>query len=451
MARFKHRSDLDMLPDLAAAAYKRPAPWARWILIAIGVGLVAFYLWARNTEIDELTKGDGKVVPAMQNQIVQHLEGGIVREILVKEGDKVRKGQVLLRIENVDGRADYIENRSKYLALLAKTARLEAEIAGKKDITFPARVKREAPKVMAREISLFKSRQVSFNSELEVLRRQVQQREQALREQTSTVITLNQKVASLQREVSRARPLVPQAMSRLEFVRLERQLRDAEGELRTERLKVPRARSAIVEGRRKIDDKVNEQRTDIRKELNETRSKLSILAEKIQELWFKVSRTEVRSPVKGTVKQLRVSTKGGVVKAGEPLVEIVPSQEALIIDARIRPSDRAFLRMAQCAIVKITAYNYAVYGGLKGKVIDISADTIEDSAQRGETFYRIRVRTDRTYLEKDGKKLPILPGMTATVNILTGRKTVLDYILKPLAKSQQKRKDLPGGCSESAA
>lgn len=436
MARLKHREDADLMPDLAAASIRGTNPWAFRTVIIIGLGILGFLFWASQTEIDEVTSGDGRVIPSRQNQIVQHLEGGIVREILVAEGDIVRPGQVLLRIENTEGEASYEEQRNRRLALLGRAARLQAQVDGLDEIQFSEAVLRQAPDVARQERQLFNTRRAQLESELSVLNLDLRQRQQALREQISTVNTLESTVASLREELSSAERLFEQGgVSRGELLRIRRQTRDKEGELRTERLKIPRARAAVRETERRIQEKRDEARSDALSELNETRTQISIVEQRLQNLFSRQSRTDIRSPVRGTISRLRVTTVGGVVREGEPLVEIVPLEDTLVIEARIRPSDRAFLRPGQEALVKITAYDFSDYGGLQGVVDDISADTIEDPNQRGERFYRVRVRTDRNYLTRDGERLPIIPGMTAQVEIRTGRKTVLDYIFKPLIKT----------------
>jgi adhesin transport system membrane fusion protein len=439
MDPLRYREDVDLMPDLAAAQIRAPHKLAKWVLIMVGFGLAVFVGWASMTDLPEVTKGDGKVIPSKQNQIVQHIRGGIVTDILVKEGDVVKAGQVLLRIQNRDGKADYDEKRSDFLSLSARASRLEAQAQGRKKIRFSRAVLRGAPKFAAQQRKVFRSRRVQVIAELGVLRQQLRQREQLLKEQRSLVASLTKRVASLSAEVGRAQPMVRRgAVSRLEFLRLQRDLSDARGELRTESLKIPRYQAGIRESRQKVQDKRNESRAKVLQELTEVRSKMSELEERMRQLYFEVSRTDVRSPVRGTIKQLRISTKGGVVKPGEPLVEIVPLEDSLLIEAKIRPSDRAFLKIGQNAVIKITAYDYNIYGGLKGKVVSVSADTIEESNRPDEAFYKVQVRTSRSFLEKDGKRLPIIPGMTAVVNIMTGQeKSILDYIMKPITKSQR--------------
>lgn len=222
------------------------------------------------------------------------------------------------------------------------------------------------------------------------------------------------------------------------MLRLQRETKDAEGELATERLKVPRIQAAILESRQKYEDRKNVFVSEARKDLNDTESEIARLKEKLEKLTFDVKTNEVKAPLRGIVKQLRVATKGGTVKPGEPLVEITPLDDSLVIEGRVRPSDIAFIRMGQHALVKITAYNYATYGGLEGHVFEISPDAIEAPEKPGETYYRVKVRTTKSYLENAGKNLPIGPGMTTQVSIKIGEKSLLAYILKPLTKASRR-------------
>ena len=227
-------------------------------------------------------------------------------------------------------------------------------------------------------------------------------------------------------------------VGRLEILRLQRETKDAEGELTVERLKIPRIEASIVEARQKSADRRNAFVSDARKDLNDTQSEIARLKEKLEKLSFDVGKNEVKAPLRGIVKQLRVSTKGGVVKAGEPLVEITPLDDSLVIEARVKPSDIAFVRLGQHALVKITAYNFSTYGGLEGTVTEISPDALEAPEKPSETYFRVKVRTAKGHLEKEGKPLPIGPGMTANISIKIGEKSLLAYILKPITKSQRK-------------
>ncbi|MCW5771142.1 MAG: HlyD family type I secretion periplasmic adaptor subunit [Rhodospirillaceae bacterium] len=433
--RLRHPEDADMMPELQAAAIRRPSRLATWALAAVGGGLITFFVTASIVPLDEVTRADGKVIPSGQTQVVAHLYGGIVEDILVREGEVVNKGQVLLRIDNRDAQADFGETGARLAALVARAARLEAEAQGQSEVSFPAAALKDSPDATAREKQLFDARRRSLDSELKGLAEQLRQREQELKQQEAFVSSLEKKLASLRSELGSAYRAGVKNVGRLEILRLQRETKDAEGELATERLKVPRNQAAILEARQKIADRMNVFRAEARRDLNDTQSEIARLKEKLQKLTFDVNRNEVRAPLRGIVKQLRIATRGGVVKAGEPLVEITPLDESLVIEGRVRPNDIAFVRVGQHALVKITAYNYATYGGLEGRVTEISPDAIELPEKPGETYYRVKLRTDRSFLEADGKKLPIGPGMTAQVSIKIGEKSLLAYILKPITKT----------------
>jgi adhesin transport system membrane fusion protein len=436
--RLRHPRDVDMMPDVHAAAIRRPSRLATWTLGAVGGGLVAFVLISTVVPLDEVTRADGKVIPSGQTQVVAHLYGGIVEDILVREGDEVKSGQVLLRIDNREAEADFGENRARLAALEARAARLDAEAAGRAEVSFPPEVTAAAPDAAALERQFFRARRDGLDSEIKGLEAQLHQREEELKQQEAIVASLEKKLASLRAELGNAYRAGVRNVGRLEILRLQRETKDAEGELATERLKIPRIQSAILEARQKIDDRRNVFVSEARRDLNDTRSEIARIREKLGKLSFDVGRNEVTAPLRGIVKQLRVATRGGVVKAGEPLVEITPLDDALVVEGRVRPSDIAFVRVGQLALVKITAYNYATYGGLEGRVTDISPDAIETPEKPGETYYRVKVRTERSYLENAGKKLPIGPGMTAQVSIKIGEKSLLAYILKPITKSARR-------------
>lgn len=436
MSTIKYREDTELMPAVQAARIRGVHPMATTALVMIGLGMLFFLVWAALTSLDEVTRGEGRVIPSLQNQVVQHLDGGIVTDILVKEGEIVKKGQPLLRVENRGGEAKLKEKRIEYWALRARAVRLEAEADGSKTVPFPADLAKVAPRIIVRERAVFDQNRLNLTAEIQALNEKVRQRRAQLKEQRSLVATLTEKAASLKRERDRARRMVRNgSMSRLELVRTQRELSDTLGRVRTETLALGRLEAAIEEAVKGVSEKRGKFIADARLALSDIRKKAASVAEELKEISFRINQTELRSPVRGTVKRLRVSTRGGVVKAGEPLVEIVPLDDTLIIEAKVRPSDIAFIRLNQKALVKISAYDYTVYGGLDGKVIGISPDTIEDKTRKGETFYKITVRTERNFLRGRGRKLSIIPGMTAVVNIKTGRKTILAYIFKPITKS----------------
>ena len=430
------RDDLDFMRDVDAAARRSGNRFA-FILTLLSVAAVgALVVWADRAMLDEITRGDGRVVPSSRTQIIQNLEGGILAEIRVREGDIVRKGAVLVRIENTAARTTYRETRGRYLAVLARIARLEAELADRA-IEFPGAVTRQAPALMTGERALFAARKSRVDTELRMASAQADQRRQEIAElrgrQTQAARTLN-----ITREEHRiTEPLVETGvMSRVTLLRLEREISTLEGDLEAVRLGVPRAKKALEEARHRRRAIAAAFRAEAQESLNRQRGELKSLEETMVAGKDRVTRTEVRSPVFGTVKDIKLSTIGGVIRPGEEIMEIVPLDDTLLVEAKIRPADIAFLRPDQPASVKITAYDYSIYGGLKSRVERISADTIED--ERGDRFYRVHLRTETNALLHKGNRLPIIPGMTAAVEIQTGQKTVLDYLLKPVLKARER-------------
>jgi membrane fusion protein, adhesin transport system len=429
------REDAEFVTGRAAADLQRPRIFAHILLLVIASFFGIAFAWASWASLDEVTRGDGRVIPSSQVQVVQNLEGGIVAAMLVREGEIVERGQVLLRIDNVRAASDFRESRKRYLALLGSLARLRAEVMGSEQIAFADEVLSEAGEVVSNETALFQARKVALRNEVSVLESQVEQREQELAELRSRQAQLERSLALAREELAMTEPLAARGVvSRVEALRLRRQVNDLEGELEAVRLSVPRIESARREGLQRIDERTSAFHATSQRELTAVQAEVEALRETITAEEDRVQRTEVRSPVRGTVQQVMVHTVGGVVQPGADLIEIVPLEDTLLVEARVRPADIAFLRPGLPAVVKITAYDFAIYGGLAATVEDISADTIVD--ERGERFYRIRVRTEEAVLERAGEPLPIIPGMTAQVDILTGEKTVLDYLLKPILRAR---------------
>ncbi len=432
MARAKNREDAEFMPDVQAATRRGARPSAHLLLFVILLFFVAFGIWARQATLEEVTRGEGKVIPSSQIQVVQNLEGGIVAEIPVREGQIVEKDQVLIRIDDTQAAASYREARARYLSLLAAVARLKAEVKGS-GVEFPPEVLGEAPDVGADERALFDARRSGLRADLDILRRQEEQRRQELVELRGRLNRLRRSYQLVSEELKIIEPLVKKGVvSQVELLRLRREANNIRGDREATRLAIPRVKAALQEASRRIEEKTINFRTEALRELNQRKADLAVVAETITTGRDRAFRADVRSPVRGTVKQIMVNTIGGVIQPGQDLVEIVALEDTLLIEARIRPADIAFLRPKQEATVKITAYDYSIYGGLKANVEDISADTIED--EKGESFYRIRLRTEHSFLGTKEDPLPIIPGMTASVDILTGEKTVLDYLLKPILR-----------------
>lgn len=404
---------------------------ARALLRSVALLVVLLLLWAALAQIDEVTRGEGKVVPTRQVQVIQTMDGGMVEEILVREGQIVEAGQTLLRVDPTRFQSNLGESQVSQQALKAKVLRLKALTRGSA-FSPPGDLARAAPDIVAQERRLYESKRDEIEAQVSMARNQLSQREQESREARARQTQAERGIELLKRELKATRPLVRTgAVSEVEVLRLERDLARLKGERDQASAQISRAQAAIAEAQRKIEEVRLNARNQMSAELSETMGKLSALAESNRALADKVAKAELKSPVRGTVKRLLVNTVGGVVQPGKEVVEVVPLDEALILEAQIAPKDIAFLRPGLAAMVKFTAYDFAIYGGLEADVESISADSVVD--QKGNAFYLIRLRTKKATL---GDRLPIIPGMVAQVDILTGKKTVLSYLLKPVLRAK---------------
>ena len=402
-------------------------------------GIIAFFLflvlWANFAVIDEVTKGEGKAIPSSKLQKIQNLEGGIVSELYVKEGQIVEAGAPLIRLDDTRFQSNVGETETVRLSMLLRVERLSAEV-DERELNFPAEAVKEAPGQAASEKSLYQSRRQQLHDEIGGLQEQLIQKQQELREFTSKQAQYRQQLGLQRQEIAMSEPLVAQgAVSPVEVLRLKRAEVETRGQLDATTLAIPRAESAIKEVQRKIDETRGKFRSEALTQLNEARTDLNKAKATGKALEDRVSRTLVTSPVRGIVKQLLVNTIGGVIQPGSDMVEIVPLDDTLLVEAKIRPQDIAFLHPGQEAIVKFTAYDYTIYGGLKAKLEQIGADTITDEDKK-TTYYMIKLRTERSHLGTDEKPLLIIPGMVASVDIITGKKTILSYLLKPIIKAR---------------
>ena len=402
-----------------------------WCLIAFFVFLLA---WAHFAEIDEVTRGDGKAIPSSKLQKIQNLEGGIVAELYVHEGQIVEAGAPLVRLDDTRFLSNAGETEADRLAMSMRVDRLSAEVEDRPLVLAPDALK-AVPKQAANEMALYASRRQQLTDEVAGLQQQVIQRQQELREFTSKQEQFRNSLQLLRQEIAMSEPLVAQgAISQVEVLRLKRAEVETRGQMDSTTLAIPRAQAAISEVSRKIDETRGKFRSDALTQLNEARTELSKAQATGKALTDRVSRTLVTSPVRGVVKQMLVNTIGGVVQPGSDLVEVVPLDDTLLVEAKVRPQDIAFLRPGQEAVVKFTAYDYTIYGGLKAKLVQIGADTITDD--KGNTFYMITLRTDRSHLGTDEHPLLIIPGMVASVDIITGKKSILSYLLKPVLRAR---------------
>ncbi|RON18765.1 HlyD family type I secretion periplasmic adaptor subunit [Pseudomonas frederiksbergensis] len=423
------------LPEVNKALIEDAPRVVRLTIWAIIGFFVFLMLWANFAVIDEVTKGDGKAIPSSKIQKIQNLEGGIVSELFVTEGQIVEAGAPLIRLDDTRFASNVGETEADRLSMLLRVERLSAEVDDR-PLNFPADVLKAVPVQAASEESLYTSRRQQLHDEIGGLKEQLIQRQQELREFTSKQAQYRSGLALQRQEINMSEPLVAQgAVSPVEVLRLKRAEVETRGQLDATTLAIPRAESAIKEVQRKIDETRGKFRSEALTQLNEARTDLNKAQATGKALEDRVSRTLVTSPVRGIVNKLLVNTIGGVIQPGSDLVEIVPLDDTLLVEAKIRPQDIAFLHPGQEATVKFTAYDYTIYGGLKAKLEQIGADTITDEDKK-TTYYIIKLRTERSHLGTDEKPLLIIPGMVASVDIITGKKTVLSYLLKPIIRAR---------------
>lgn len=422
----------DFMSDAELAMRQQDPRRPRVIIRTTLLVVVALIIWASFAEMDEVTHGIGKVIPSRQVQVVQSADGGVISEILVREGDIVEAGQILLKIDQTRFMSSLRENRAEYLALLARAARLSA-LADGAPLSMPPMVEKEDPALAARERQLYQSRLSELETQQSVARQQVSQRQQELAETRARRDQVNTLLESAKQELTVTQPLYKSgAVSEVEVMRLQRDVSRLSGEREMTSAQLNRFEAAIQEANRRLEGTTLDFRNTTRKELGEVNARLKALTESEVALSDRVSQTSIKSQLKGRVKRLFINTVGGVVQPGHDILEIVPLQDVLVLETQIHPKDIGFLRPDQPALVKFTAYDFSIYGGLPGKIEQIGADTVTD--EKGNAFYVVRVRTDRAQF---GDKMPIIPGMVAEVDITTGRKTVMSYLLKPIYRAKQ--------------
>jgi len=407
----------------------------RVTLWAIFAFFIAMILWASLASIDEVTRGEGRAIPSSRLQKVQNLEGGIVAEVFVHEGEVVKAGTPLLRLDDTQFRSNAGETQADRLALQERIQRLTAQLNDASTLTLAPEIVQQAPDIANGEMELFASVNKRIQSELAGLNEQLVQKKQELLDFQGKASQYRRSLGLQQQEVSMSEPLVAKgAISKVEVLRLRRGVVETQGQLDSVTLAIPRAEAAIKEIESKVSETRGRYRSEALGQLNEARTDLSKIEASGKAITDRVNRTLVTSPVRGVVQQLLVNTIGGVIQPGNDLVEIVPLDDKLLVEAKIRPQDIAFLRPGQEATVKFTAYDYTIYGGLKGTLEQISPDTVTD--KDGKSFYIIRLRTDKNHLGTDEKPLLIIPGMVASVDIITGKKTVMAYLLKPILRAK---------------
>jgi adhesin transport system membrane fusion protein len=422
---------LDWAGDADWARLQQEPLRAKRLLRLAAVALVVMVIWAAFAEIDEVTRGEARVVPTSQVQIIQSVDGGVVEALLVHEGQIVEAGQLMLRVDPTRFVSTMLESRVGQLALQAKALRLEALTRGTA-FNPPAELMRDAPDVVAQELRLYESRRAEISAQTYISQNQLVQRQQELNEVRARRDQAVRSLELMTKEINATRPMIATgAVSEVEVLRLERQVASLRGDSEQATAQISRVQSSILEATRKIEEVQLTSRNQMSAELSETMSKLASLSQGGLALQDKVKHADIKSPVRGTVKRLLVNTVGAVVQPGKEVVEVVPLDDTLILEVQITPKDIGFLRPGQEATVKFSAYDFSIYGGLTADVFNIGADSVLD--EKGNAFYHVRVRTRKSSL---GPNLPVIPGMVAQVDILTGKKTVLSYLLKPVLRAK---------------
>ncbi|MEM1114487.1 MAG: HlyD family type I secretion periplasmic adaptor subunit [Pseudomonadota bacterium] len=402
------------------------------MLYFIAISFIVLFVWSAIAQIDEVTRGQAKVIPSRQIQVIQSQDGGIVSEILVTEGDIVDQGQLLMRLDQTRSQSTFRENLSEWQALSVKSERLRALAEGTDFVADPALME-AIPNVVAQEMALFESAREEADVERQIFEQQLVQRQEEFKEISARERQLAISLDLAQQEAVITRPMVSSgAVSQVEILRLEREVNQLDGELAQARAQISRIRSSIQEAERKVEEVEFEFENAIREELAATLTRMNSLREAGAGLSHRVSQNEIASPVNGTINRVHFHTIGGVVLPGKEILEIVPADDTLLLEVQINPKDIAFLVPGQSAFVKFTAYDFVVFGGLDGRVERIGADTIMD--HEGNPYYAVRVRTQESGI---GEGMPILPGMIADVDILTGQKSILAYLMKPVLRAKQ--------------
>jgi len=383
-----------------------------------------------------LTRGQGKIIPSHQIQVVQNLEGGIVTDILVKEGEAVKKGDILIKIDDTGFVTNFAENELKYNELQAKSIRLLAESTGKSFVV-SNKINKKSPNLIKYEKSLYKSNLEQLKNNMRIYTLRSKQKQSEKKEAQAKLLELELNYELISKELALNKPLVKKGLvSEVEFLQLKRKKNTMHGDLQSVRLSIPRLESMIEEQKNNITEVKLKFSNTAKEAYNTTKAEMTRIKRTNIARKDKVNRTDVRSPVDGIVNQLLINTVGGILKPGMDIIEIVPSLDNLVVETKIRPADIAFLYPGQKAIVKFSAYDFAIYGSLRGTLTHISASTIVDEIDK-QSYYLVRIKTLKSYLGDKNKKLKLIVGMTADVDIITGKKTILDYILKPILRATQ--------------
>ena len=447
---------IDFIDDKSAALLLNTPNSARVILWAIAAFFVIAILWASLAKLDKVTSGGGKIIPSSQLQVVQNLEGGIVKKVLVREGQHVEKGQQILLIDDTLFQSNYREKAQDVASLKADSIRLNKliqsvvinKIEATKDwqktvaisqepLNYDAKFTQSHPRLVQQQKNEYHDVFANLSNQLDVAAEQIKQKKRELKETQSRIYSLASSYKIAKKEYNITKPLAEEGVvPQIELLKLQRSLNDTNRDLTSAQMQVPVLNAGVQEVTYKYLNIALDFRAKMQQELSDVSAKLASMTETQIGLEDRVARTVVTSPVKGTIQKIHVNTVGGVIQPGMDLVEIVPTEDNLLIEIKIAPQDIGFLHPGLNAIIKFTAYDFTNYGGLKWTLETISADTIQD--EEGNSYYLVRIRTEENNLVgPTGESLPIIPGMTTSADIITGKRSVLDYLLKPILKARQ--------------
>ena len=416
----------------------RPPRLASAIVLLVGALIISLVTWAAFAEVDEITRGDGRVIPASKTQIVQASEPGVVREIAVKIGQIVRKGDLIISLDNSTNTSSLGELEAKARALKVRVQRLRQEQAGRLDelLNCPQEVSTAAPEVCENEQKLLTARRDNFQNKLQVLQSRLSQRQNELGEARANVARLTESLEINAKQLDLIQSMAKRGLvAQTELIRTEAEKAELSGQLEVGKESIAKLESAVKEAELQVNELSLELQQQALDEMTQSLADLSVVEETIRGASERVEQTAIRSPVDGIVNTLDVNTIGAFVQPGGVVAGIVPTSETLLVEARVSPKDVAFIQPNQPALIKITAYDFSIFGGIDGKVANVSADSLVDT-NTGEPYYQVRVATDQAALMSKGKSYAIIPGMICSVEIMTGRKTILHYLLKPFNKAR---------------
>jgi adhesin transport system membrane fusion protein len=437
MENFKIReqiADIDYMPSVLGAMYSEESRLSRMLLWVSFLFVVAVILWASFSQIDEITRGEGKVVPSSQVQKINHLEGGIIKEFYVKEGDIVEKNQIILKVDNISAKAKLKEGRELYYRYKATVQRIEAQL-NNKPLVFSNDILKNAPDIAKDAEKNYENQRDRLKNAISIAEETVKQKTQEIQEFEVREKEMRNQEKILGQEIELNRQLLQKGLvAKLDVLKQERELSELKANIKSAQSNILKGQAAMGEAQTKKSQVERDFQSQNWEELKDAKNRMINAQGSVTTEGDRIDRTELRSPVRGIVKQLLISTVGSVIQPGQGILEIVPLEDNMLIENQIKPSDVAFLRPGLEASIKVSAYDYSIYGDIKAELIRISADTMTDD--KGNSFYKVYLRTWGNKLSKTGKSLPIIPGMTVTSDIKTGKKTVMDYLLKPILKAK---------------